>query len=117
MSRGIINTHDQLVAAGGGVAITRATSGGRDSFFAGWHVYRIVNGRAVKTDPDSAWYDGGMKSFVAIERDRGKAALARAIAWVAAQGWYKGDWKRNRQQDYVPAPIQRDFPIPKRGDN
>lgn len=103
----IINTYDQLKAAGGGVAITKA--------FSGWHIYRInAAGERLVTDPKAAWYDYGMKSFVAIESDRGQAALARAKAWVKEQGLYDGEWKRNRFGDYIPADIAKRFPLPRR---
>jgi hypothetical protein len=117
--RRIINTYDQMKAAGGdGVAICVAHSGGRGSFVSGWHVVRFVRGKTVATDPDAAYYhdkqkwfslvgSSGRDGFVAARA----AALAQAQAWVKAQGWYDGEWKRNAMGDFVPADVQRQFPI------
>ena len=110
--RDVINTHDQLVHSGGGVAITPTYSQGRDNYFVGWHIYRVnAAGARLATDKQAAWYGNGCKSFVAIERDRGKAALLRAQQWVAEQGLYSGPWVRNAQRSYVPAAVNKAHPI------
>lgn len=114
----IINTHDQLVAAGGGVAIVGAYGPGRDSGSDGVLVYRVVNGRAVVTDSDAVWYFYGRKHFsAAFAAGRTARAEAQAQAaktaqtWVREQGWYAGIWVRNAMRDYVPEDVQRRFPI------
>lgn len=117
-SRIIINTHDQLVAAGGGVAIVSSSSPGTNQYVDGVLVYRIVNGRAVSTDTEAAWYHYGRKHFssgFATGRAAKSAAFIRAAEeaqkWVSKQGWYSGPWVRNAMRDYVPEEIQSRFPI------
>jgi hypothetical protein len=91
---------------------------GRDTYFDGWIVLRVnADGKELATDKDAAWYHYKRKWFgSAGDNDRGKAALAKAQAWVAGQGWCSGPWTRNRMHDYVPAAINKAFPIPKRKD-
>lgn len=119
MSREIRNTHDQLMAAGGGVAIMPAYTGTRTMYRNGWVVYRLAaNGKQIVTDPKAHWADYGKKWFSeslqpnrATVKEARAAALETAKKWIAEQGWYDGEWKRNRQRDYVPADINKRFPI------
>lgn len=109
----ITNTHDQLVASNGGVAITPAQTQGRSPRFYGWTVYRIdAKGREVVTDCNAAWYNYGRKTFSATMKGR-MESLQEAKEWVAAQGWYDGKWVRNRMFDYVPADVNKRFPLPR----
>lgn len=105
----ICNTHDQLHAAGGGVAITRQAG-------SGWCIYRLdEKGSAVPTDPEGPWYNGGMKTFLSIGagpmKARRDAALAKAIAWVAKTYGETGPWVGNRLGDKVPERIAKAYPI------
>ena len=119
--RSIINTHDQLRALGGGVAIVVSYGGGRDTHVDGWCVYRVdARGQRLVTDKDAAWYRNSLKWFpldsglgLSFAERRTRAAEA-AKAWVAKQGWYGGEWKRNAVGDYVPIEAQRRFPIKRR---
>jgi len=113
----VVNTHDQLIAMGGGVAIVVSHGGARTDYVDGFLVYRVVGGRAVVTDPDTAWYHHGRKWFSnSAYRNEGhhkaqaKAALD-AQRWVREQGWYDGPWVRNGQRDWVPDEVNRLFPI------
>ena len=114
------NTHEQLKAAGGGVAIVPSYTGGRTQYFRGWAVYRLNGqGKQVVTDPSAHWQDYGKKVFSTMQAEgstpaeRSRFALSQAKAWVAKQGWYSGEWKRNRIRDYVPAEINKKFPLRK----
>lgn len=119
MTKEIVNTHEQLVAAGGGVAITRSYTHGRTVYFYGWAIYRVVNGKQVATNPKAAWYDYGKKVFSATgaggdtPAERSRNALEAAKQWVAEQGWYDGEWARNQSRDYVPKDINKRFPLRK----
>ncbi len=118
MNKEIINTHDQMVAAGGGVAIVPAFAGTRTQYQCGWAIYRVnSNGQAVVTDPLAHWQNNHKKVFSDFAQDgsttleRRRAALEAAKQWVAEQGWYSGEWARNRQRDYVPKDINKQFPL------
>lgn len=110
--RKIINTHDQLTAAGGGIAIVRSHSLGRDQHFYGWAIYRVnASGQQVVTNPKAAWYDHGKKVFPAFDHPGGKkGALADAKQWVADQFGETGPWTRNWLYDYVPTRIYKAWP-------
>lgn len=116
----IVNTHCQLTANGGGVAIMPSYGGARTSHVNGWLIYRVgARGKQIPTDPDAHWSQYGRKWFSnrnhkGTFHQRQAAALEDAKRWIAEQGWYDGEWKRNRQRDYVPAEINKRFPIPKR---
>lgn len=115
------NTHEQLVKAGGGVAITPSYTGTRTQYFYGWAIYRVnEHGKQIATDPKAHWSDYGKKVFSAsfgVEggspAERSRNALAAAKQWVAERGWYEGEWTRNRMRDYVPKEINKRFPLRK----
>lgn len=113
----VINTHEQLVRSGGGVAITLHYSGARREYVYGWSVYRVnADGKQVVTDPNAHWSDYGKKVFRgegSSFHGRQRNALESAKRWVAEQGWYEGEWKRNRMRDYVPKEADQRFPIKK----
>lgn len=116
--REIVNTHDQLRAAGGGVAIMPAYIGGRTQYFCGWSIYRVnVEGKQLVTDPKAHWQQYGKKTFSTMgatgdtPAERSRNALALAKRWIAEQGWYDGEWMRNRMRDYVPKEINKQFPL------
>lgn len=116
----IINTYDQLCRAGGGVAIMPSYTGSRTQYFYGWAVYRVnEHGKQIVTDPKAHWSDCGKKVFSASSQqgdtpaERSRAAREAAKQWIAEQGWYNGEWQRNRAQDYVPKDINQRFPIRK----
>lgn len=118
-----VNTHDQLKRAGGGVAITVARGGARSDYVSGWYVYRIdADGKQIPTNPDAPWYDYGRKWFSntgaqgSSFSERQRNALEQAKKWVAAQGWYDGEWAGNRDRCYVPKDINRRFPIRRAND-
>lgn len=110
-----INTHQQLTLAGGGVAITLHYSGARREYVYGWAVYRVNGkGQQIITDPNVHWADYGKKVFRGEGinfHERQRNALEQAKKWVAEQGWYTGEWKRNRMRDYVPSEINKRFPL------
>lgn len=111
MERRIVNTWDQIIAAGGtGLAIFYLANTGRGSVRSRWHVWRLVNGREVATHPGASWYDYGRKTFVLFGRTR-KEALQEAIAWTEEQ-YGPQDFVRNRMGDYVPRAINAAHPIP-----
>ena len=111
--RKIYNTHDQLVAAGGGIAITYQGYGGSRSMqYPAWHIYR-VNAAGVKivTDSKAHWMDYGQKRFSVDNRDDKKVKFEQAAQWVKDTYGEEGPWKRNRMGDMVPERIQTQFPI------
>lgn len=113
--REITNTHDQLIAAGGGVAIIKSYDPYTNRID-GWRLYRLdANGKELHTGPYTLGYHHGRKWFLADRRrpfhTRQQYAFECAARWVATQGWYGGAWKRNRMGDYVPADVQRRFPL------
>lgn len=114
----IINTHEQLFRAGGGVAICIFRGGARTDYVSGYTVYRVgADGREVKTDPGAPWYQYGRKWFAPGDgkfHERQRAAFEAAKKWVAGQGWYSGEWARNRSKAYVPVEINKRFPIRKK---
>ena len=110
----IINTHDQLVAAGGGVAIMTARSSGRMPRACGWAVYRVnARGEQIVTNADAAWYEYKRKTFYWRLYGDKAAALESAQEWIAEHLGEPGPWKRNAVRDYVPERIQKQFPIKK----
>lgn len=121
MSDEAINTHDQLRKAGGGVAILPSYVGARTQYFYGWSVYRVgADGKEIPTDPNTHWTNYGRKVFSKLPQqngltpaERSRGALEAAKRWVAEQGWYDGEWTRNRMRDYVPKEINKRFPLQK----
>lgn len=118
----IRNTHDQLVAAGGGVAIIQAYgfNVSHKPFVSGYLVYRIdAEGNERQTDPQdrtgrkyfSTIYNADGSFQTGTINDRFAHALAEAQAWVATQGWYKGEWRSNQFRDYVPFPVNALYKI------
>jgi hypothetical protein len=59
-----------------------------------------------KTDPDSAWYDYGNKTFSGNRAE----SFPRAKAW-ASDTYGITDWKPNKSRCHVPAIVQERFPI------
>jgi hypothetical protein len=111
----LINTHDQLVAAGGGVAIMTAHTQGRSSRACGWAVYRVnAQGEQVATNAKAAWYEDGRKTFYWRVYSDKNVALESAQEWIAENCGEAGPWKRNAARDYVPERIQKQFPISKK---
>lgn len=114
MADRLINTFDQLVAAGGGCAIVTARSPGRTPRARGWSVYRInKSGQQVVTDPKAAWYEHGMKTFDWFGKTKAEA-MAETQAWIAEEYGEHGPWARNAMRDYVPERINKAFPLPKK---
>lgn len=108
----ILNTHDQLTVAGGGVAITRRAGNGRACVNPAFQVYRVnAAGKQLMTDPEAAWYDNFCKTFTFIGRPDVKAALEAAKAWCAARYKLEGPWVRNRIGDYVTESMNGHYPI------
>ena len=120
----LTNTHDQLVAAGGGIAImhTAHTSAGRGGGLGGWHIYRVDGrGLQINTEFYGHWANHGQKFFGLLEHHRGEssahdaraAALAEAIAWVAATypAYARTVWVANRYRDRIPIEVKRAHPL------
>lgn len=109
--KAIVNTHDQLVAAGGGIAILPAYSGARSEYRNGWKVYCVSGaGVQVSTDPTAHWTDYGCKRFGEQEIGRG-GSLDEAKRWVAEAYSECGPWKRNRDGAYVPERVAKAHPL------
>jgi hypothetical protein len=108
----VINTHDQLVRSGGGIAIVPAMMPGRRPHQNGWGVYRVnADGKQLITDKKAAWYDHCRKTFSEFGCSR-EDALKEAQEWVKATYGEEGPWVRNRQKDWVPERVNSAFPIP-----
>jgi hypothetical protein len=111
----IINTFDQLTAAGGGLALCYESP-------SRWttpkvSVMRVSEGKLAKTRSDAPWYDHGMKTFIVdrpLTKENKAAAFAEAQTWVALNFDERGPWKRNRMGDLVPEWIDKRFPIRRR---
>lgn len=116
----IINTHDQLKANGGGVAIVPTYTGVRTIHPYGWGIYRVgKDGKAIPTDPNAHWTEYGKKVFPhnrhnGTPAEQKRASLEAAKAWITEQGWHDGEWTRNQARDYVPKEVNDNFPIAKR---
>ena len=116
VTRRIINSWDQNVAAGGDrITIYYYAPEARAVSVARYQVVHLVDGHQRQTDPKAAWYDHGKKTFlVSYPLREGKPiALAKAIAWVA-ETYGVRDFVRNRFGDYVEREVNERFPIPKR---
>lgn len=111
----IVNTYSQLARAGGGVAISWHPHEPRMVQPAAWVVWRVgTKGELIRLVEGGPWYHRGAKHFTPFGTTKAEA-LEQAKAWVAAQGLYDGPWVRNRMHDYVPAHINKQFPLPKKG--
>ena len=111
----LINTHDQLKAAGGDrIAILYSGHGTGWSDVPQWFVARIKDGRELVTDKDAAWYEHHHKTFVVINtRENKSKVLAEALDWVEKK-YGKTDFVRNRNGDYVEREVNERFPLPPR---
>lgn len=112
----LVNTHEQLTAAGGGIAIIKAYAWGRDGNINGWHIYRVnEHGRKVATDLGAPWYHHECKWFVSRANgtfhERQRQALEAARVWIAETYGELGPWVRNRLGDYLPERIHETFPL------
>lgn len=106
-----INTHDQLAAAGGGIAICPAYSGARRDYRNGWCVYHVnAVGQQVVTDKNAHFTDYGRKRFGEFGTSRAEA-LEEAKRWVAETYGERGPWVRNRLGDYLPERIHKAHPL------
>lgn len=109
--REAVNTHDQLVLAGGGVAIMKAYAGMRDMRPWAWKVYRVdAHGEVLPTGTDGykvfSWFIAGRpKQEVRAER------LQETKDYIAEKFGYSGKWVRNWMGDYVPEDIHKRFPL------
>lgn len=112
--RAIVNTWDQLVAAGGGVAVSYHPANDRACMVASWTVFRVAaDRREFVTDPKAHWTDNGRKAFHCCGREDKARAEREALAW-ASERFGVTEWARNRMRDWVPAEVQKAFPIPAR---
>lgn len=109
-----VNTHEQLKAAGGGIAIITAYAGARSEYRNGWKIYHVnAAGRRVVTDENAHFTDYGCKHFGESGTTRAEA-LEEAKRWVAETYNEHGPWVRNRMGDYLPERIHKAFPLRKR---
>lgn len=115
--RRLINTHDQLVAAGGGVGILTAHTEGRSSRACGWTVYRVgANGEEISTATGTPWYEHNRKTFywpLNVRAADKETTLEKTKLWIAEHLGEPGPWKRNAMRDYVPERIAKQFSIRK----
>jgi hypothetical protein len=108
----LINTYDQLVAAGGGVAIFMKYTQGRSSRACGWQVYQVdAKGREVLTNKGGPWYEYGRKTFYWSSTKPKLDTLEEIKTWIEEHLGEHGPWKRNPMRDYVPERIAKQFPI------
>ena len=110
----LINTWDQLKAAGGGVAVSYHANGGRTVLPPMWVVWRInAAGQQLQTDAKAAWYMRGSKGFsFPGGKDLKEQARLDALAWATKKYGVKA-WARNMFGDYVSATVNAAFPIPR----
>lgn len=113
-----VNTHDQLVRAGGGIAIIENYSGVQHTTIHGYLIYKIdARGQVCATDKQAPWYHRNMKVFLPPAashlsfKERQAHAFANAAAWVKQRYGEEGPWVRNRLRDYVPARIHKAYPL------
>ena len=104
------------IAAGGGVAITKAHDVGRSARWRGLAVLRIsADGSEYSTDAGGQWYNHGRKTFLFIGsdslKDRRLRAFTLAKAWVAEHLGEPGPWVRNACGNYVPKRVEKAHPI------
>lgn len=113
--RRLINTWDQLVAAGGGVGIFTAHTAGRSSRACGWAVYRVgADGKEIPTAIGTPWYEHKRKTFYWRQQKTKFDTLEEIKAWIAENLGEPGPWKLNAVRDYVPERIAKQFPIPRK---
>jgi hypothetical protein len=110
--RRLINTYDQCCAAGGDrIVIYWYPASGMHG--ARWSVTRWKDGVDIKTDPDSAWYHYGHKTFSAYPvREKKESQLQAAIKWVC-ETYGPREFVRNRMGDYLEKEVNDKFPLPK----
>lgn len=115
MDREIINTYDQLKAAGGGIAICYCAQdtgrGGHPAYFSILKINR--RGKEVQTNPRAPWYDHGRQTLTVGHpiAEKKPMVLEAAKAWVSMTYNDIGPWVRNRMGDYVHALVNQQFPI------
>ena len=117
----IVNSWDQCVRAGGDrIGISYYAARSRSVMPAHWRVWRLVDGKEVKTDPKAAWYDNGCKTFLlrlgTTHKERKAHALRDAVEWVKDR-YGERDFVKNRLGDYVEREVNERFPIPKERKN
>lgn len=118
---GCINTYEQQVADGGDrvVIYYHPQDLGRGGHGASWAVGHFVGGKAKVTDPNAAWYDNKLKTFVVFEPHnvshsvRKKYALVKALTWAMAK-YGKREFVGNRMGDMVEKEVNERFPLRKR---
>jgi hypothetical protein len=113
VSREIVNTHDQLVAAvnAGTIQKDQAIS---VSYRArpGEVSKAVVGSPYFKTDEDAHWMDYGRKTFSAHFNGGWRKSIEVAKEW-ATETYGISEWARNRVGDWVPAIVNKKHPIPK----
>jgi hypothetical protein len=112
MTDDICNTHDQLTLAKTGIAICWHGKHGRSPIGNYWSVTRYLDGTRRVTDPKPPWWGNKEMLFDVFTKSK-KETLTEAQAWVATTYGEVGPWARNRQGDYVPKRINKEFPIRK----
>jgi hypothetical protein len=121
VEREAVNAYDQLASArkaglgGPYVLIAYMSDGGRGGLGQYWAV--DCPGRVL--DKDSHWGLHGKKGFWLHTHEGEGLSGRKAQALAAAQGWVAerfGEvaWARNAVGDYVPAHINKAFPVAKR---
>lgn len=116
MSRIIVNTWDQMVAAGGDQIgfFWSGTPANRSCDTSKWSVLRLVDGKERLTDKSAHFLDHGRKAFHAFPiRERKAPALQEALVW-AKNNFPQHALKvyvRNRMGDMVEKSVNERFPI------
>jgi hypothetical protein len=112
----IINAYDQLRVAVETGLITKEQAVGigyrpRPPGRMGWCQvnHTVVYSPFFKTNPSSAWYDHGNKTFSGNRAE----SFPKAKEW-ASRTYGITEWKPNAMRDHVPRVVQESFPIRKR---
>ena len=103
-----VNTYDQLVKAGYGVAISPRHIGIRETSVFGFEVWKATE-RGVERFKHEFDVDMSLPFH-----ERQAKALTAAQKWCERVLGIKGPWARNHMGDVIPASIHKAFPLRRR---
>lgn len=117
----LINTYDQLKAAvaDGVIPENRAVAVSYHACARGRLGYgdcskAMVFSPFFQVNPKAHWRDQGAMTFIVMGRNW-REYIETAKRW-ASKRFGITEWARNRMGDYVPAKVNRLYPLPKRND-